>query len=218
MTILEKGEEWAHGLILGDEWANYLTHGLGILLSFIGCFFLILPSLESDNPLKPVCFVIYGLSLVLLYSASTIYHALKHPKLKKIFRTIDHCAIYLLIAGSYTPFTMIPLKGAWGWFLFGTIWGLAALGITFKIFFIHRFKIFSTLVYIAMGWLVLVAIEPLMNSYPYEGILWLVSGGLFYTLGVIFFAMDKNKFYHAIWHLFVMGGSMCHYFAILFYI
>jgi hemolysin III len=211
-------EEWARGWTLGDEWANAYTHGLGLLLSLLGFFFLVFPNLDNEDPWKLFSFTIYGISLVLLYSASTIYHVSKTPKLKKLFRKVDHCAIYLLIAGSYTPFTLMPLKGMYGWMLFGTIWSLAFLGIFLKSFFIHRFLKFSTFLYLLMGWLVIIAAEPLVNNFPYEGLIWLFVGGLSYTCGVIFFVMDKRKFYHAIWHLFVLGGSACQYFAILFYI
>jgi len=211
-------EDWAHAWILGDEWANILTHGLGLILSLLGFFFLIFLSLNSDDPWKLVSFTIYGGSLVLLYSASTIYHFIKTPRLKKTFRIIDHCAIYLLIAGSYTPFTLMPLKGIYGWVLFGAIWSLACLGIFLKSFYMHRFKKFSTMLYLLMGWLAIIAAEPLINNFPYKGLIWLVSGGLLYTLGVFFFVMDKRKFYHAIWHVFVIAGSTCHYFAILLYI
>ncbi len=211
-------EEWMQGLRLGDEWANSWTHGLGFLLSLIGLAILILVPLQEGNHWKLVNFAVYGGSLVLLYAVSTFYHALRQPQLKKIFRTIDHCAIYFLIAGSYTPFTMLLLEGAWGWTLFGIVWGLACIGIIFKIFFTHRFKILSTIIYLFMGWLVVIAAEPLIERLPYHGLCWLLVGGLFYTIVVIFFALDKRRFFHAIWHLFVMGGSICHYFAILLYL
>lgn len=214
---LHEVEDWAHAWILGDEWANTLTHGLGLLLSVLGLFFLIFFSRDSDDPWKLFSFVVYGGSLVLLYLASTIYHLSKTPKLKKIFRVIDHCAIYLLIAGSYTPFTLMPLKGLYGWLLFGAIWSLACAGIFLKSFYIHRFKRFSTALYLLMGWLAIIAAKPLVDNYPYEGLIWLVAGGILYTLGVFFFIQDKRKFYHAIWHLFVLAGSVCHYFSILLY-
>lgn len=210
-------EEWAHALVLGDEWANTLTHGLGLLLSVLGFSFLMHLSYDSDDPLKLASFVIYGASLVLLYAASTIYHLVKTPKLKKALRVVDHCAIYLLIAGSYTPFTLMPLKGLYGWMMFGAIWSLACLGIFLKAFYIHRFKKFSTALYLLMGWLAIIAAKPLIDSYPYEGLLWLLAGGVLYTLGVVFFVQDKKKFFHAIWHVFVIGGSVCHYFSISLY-
>lgn len=211
-------EEWAQGLLLGDEWANSLTHGIGLILSLIGFIFLLKTPFSEKDHWKLMNFAIYGGSLILLYAASTFYHAVKHPEFKKLFRTVDHCAIYLLIAGSYTPFTMLLLEGVWGWTLFGIVWGLAFLGILFKVFFKHRFKIFSTSLYLFMGWLVVVAIEPLVERFHATGVLWLLAGGLCYTIGVIFYVLDKRRFYHAIWHLFVLAGSVCHYLAVLFYL
>lgn len=213
-----ENEEWARGMILGDEWANSLTHGIGLLLSVIGLVMLVMIPLQEGDHWKLMNFAVYGGSLVLLYTASTLYHAARRPFLKKLFRTLDHCAIYLLIAGSYTPFTLLLLKESWGWALFNIVWSLAGIGIIFKIFFTYRFKILSTLIYLVMGWMVVVAAEPLMSRLPYEGLFWLIMGGLCYTIGVIFFALDSRRFFHAIWHLFVMGGSACHYFAILFYL
>lgn len=211
-------EDWAQAWVLGDEWANTLTHGLGLLLSVLGFFFLLFLSIQSGDPWKVFSLTIYGSSLVILYFSSTIYHFLTTPKFKKIFRIIDHSAIYLLIAGSYTPFTLLPLKGTYGWILFTAIWSLACIGIFLKLFYMHRFKKFSTALYLLMGWLAVIATEPLINNFPYEGLLWVLAGGLFYTCGVFFFVMDRRKFYHAIWHIFVVGGSACHYFAILLYI
>jgi hemolysin III len=215
---LSPEEQWAQGLLLGDEWANSLTHGIGLVLSLIGLILLILTPFQEGNHWKLLNFAVYGVSLVLLYAASTLYHAVRRPALKRLLRTVDHCAIYLLIAGSYTPFTMLLLQGVWGWTLFGIIWSLAFLGIIFKIFFIHRFQILSTSIYLLMGWLVVIAAEPFIDRFHYAGLCWVVAGGLCYTFGVIFYAFDKRRFYHAIWHLFVLSGSICHYFAILFYL
>lgn len=217
-TNVHQVEDWARGWVLGDEWLNGLTHGFGLFLSLLGIFFLVMPALDSNEPWKLFSFTVYGLSLILLYAASTVYHTLKQPKYKKRFRTIDHCAIYLLIAGSYTPFTLVPLLGSIGWLLFGVIWSLACVGIFLKCCFLHRFQRFSTALYLLMGWLVIIAVEPLMNTFPYEGLLWLLMGGLSYTFGVLFFVTDKRKYHHAIWHLFVLGGSACHYVAIALYI
>lgn len=211
-------EEWAQGLVLGDEWANSLTHGIGFLLSFIGLIILFTEAFEDGDFWKMISYGIYGLTLMLLYAASTLYHAVKRPRLKKFFRTVDHCAIYLLIAGTYTPFTLLVLEESWGMALFSVVWGLAGMGIVYKLFFAHRFKAFSTALYLSMGWMAVIAIEPFMNSIPYEGLCWIVAGGISYTGGVVFYLMDKRRFYHAIWHLFVMGGSICHYLAVLFYI
>lgn len=215
---LSSEDEWVQGMLLGDEWANCLTHGFGLLLSFIGLFILLITPMQNGDHLKMICLGVYGLSLILLYAASTLYHTVRSPRIKGIFRTIDHCAIYLLIAGSYTPFTLLILGGVWGWTLFAIVWGLALIGITFKIFFSHRFKLLSTSIYLLMGWLVVIATEPLLNSLHVAGLYWLFAGGLFYTAGVIFYVLDKRRFFHAIWHLFVLGGSLCHYLAILFYV
>ncbi len=215
---LSSDEEWAQGLLLRDEWANYLTHGMGFILSLIGFILLMETPFQEKDHWRLLNFAVYGGSLILLYAASTFYHAVKRPKLKRLFRTVDHCAIYLLIAGSYTPFTMLVLGGVWGWMLFGTIWSLAALGIFLKIFFQHRFKILSLSLYLFMGWLVVIAIEPLIERLHTQGLYWVLAGGICYSVGVVFYALDKRRFYHAIWHLFVLGGSICHYYAVFFYL
>lgn len=209
---------WMQGLILGDEWANCLTHGIGLILSIIGMIFLLLFPFQDGNHLKMLNYAIYGFSLILLYGASTFYHAVKSPKIKQQLRTLDHCAIYLLIAGSYTPFTIYILGGVWGWTLFSLVWGIAFLGIIAKIYFGHRFKLLSTALYLFMGWLIVIAAEPLMQMLHLHGLYLMILGGLCYTGGVIFFIMDKRPFFHAIWHLFVMGGSVSHYFCILMYV
>lgn len=215
---LDWEEEWACAFLLGDEWANCLTHAIGLVLSFIGLILLIQSPVRENDYWRLLNFTIYGGSLITLYAASTCYHAVRRPKLKRLFRIIDHCAIYVLIAGSYTPFTMLLLGGIWGWTLFSIIWSLAVLGIFMKLFYMHRFKILSTSLYLFMGWLVIIAVEPLMERFHSAGLYWLLAGGLCYTFGIIFFALDKRRFYHAIWHLFVLGGSICHYVAILFYL
>lgn len=215
---LHSHEQWQQGLLLGDEWANSLTHGIGFILSCIGLLLLILASFQDENNERLMIFAVYGGSLILLYAVSTLYHLVRTPKIKKLLRTVDHCAIYLLIAGSYTPFTMLLLRGGWGWMLFSIIWSLALIGIIFKVFFRHRFELLSTLIYLFMGWLVVIAAEPLISRFHAGGLYLLVAGGLCYTIGVIFYALDKRRFYHAIWHLFVLGGSICHYLAILFYL
>lgn len=211
-------EAWAQATLLGDEWANSLTHAIGLILSFIGLMFLLVTPLQENDHWKFMIFAIYGGSLILLYATSTFYHAVRRPKLKKMFRTLDHCAIYILIAGSYTPFTMILLNDVWGWTLFGIVWSLAVVGIVLKVWFRHRFPIFSTSLYLFMGWLVVVAAEPLMDRFHVNGLYWLLAGGLCYTIGVVFYVLDKRRFYHAIWHLFVLSGSTCHYLSVLFYL
>ena len=160
----------------------------------------------------------YGVTLVLLYAASTLYHGVRSRGLKRVLKVVDHSSIYLLIAGTYTPFTLINLRGRWGWTLFGLVWGLSLLGILFKIFFVDHFKIVSTTVYLAMGWVVVIALKPLLSLVPSGGILWLLAGGLSYTIGVGFYAWRKLPYNHAVWHVFVLAGSICHYFAVLFYV
>lgn len=215
---LAREDECFQGMLLGDEWANSLTHGLGLFLSFIALFFLLEIPLRESDAWRFVNFAIYGATLILLYGASTFYHAAKKREIKRVMQIVDHCAIYLLIAGTYTPFTMLLLEGLWGQVMFGIVWSLAILGILFKIAFKNRFKVLSTSLYLLMGWLVVFAAEPLAERLHVNGIYWVLGGGLSYTAGVVFYALDKRRFFHAIWHLFVLGGSICHYVAILFYL
>ena len=201
-----------------EEIANSITHGIGFLLSIAGLVILVVPASIHGDIRRVVCFSIYGSSLLILYAASTLYHSFTSGRIKYTLKIIDHSAIYLLIAGSYTPFTLILLRGALGWTFFATIWGLALTGIIFKMFFVNRFLVLSTATYLMMGWLALIAIYPIVQNIPSGAIGWLVTGGILYSLGVIFHFFDKMPFHHAIWHLFVLGGSICHYFAILFYV
>ena len=201
-----------------EEIANSVTHGIGFLLSIAGSCLLIVPASIHGDAWRIVSFSIYGSSLIILYGASTLCHSFSSERINHLFKIIDHSAIYLLIAGTYTPFVLIPLRGAWGWSFFGTIWVLALAGIAFKIFFVERFRVLSTVIYLLMGWLSLIAIQPIVEKIPFGGISWLVIGGILYSLGTIFYFLEKIPFHHAIWHLFVMGGSICHYFAILFYV
>ena len=201
-----------------EEVINSVTHGIGLVLSLAGLVVLVvLASLKGDG-LRVACSSVFGLSLTLLYAASTLYHSLRSPRAKHIFKIIDHAAIYVLIAGTYTPFTLISLRGFWGWTLFALVWGLAVFGVFFKIFHVDKFQFVSTLIYLAMGWMCLVAIKPILSMLPSGGLMWLFAGGMFYTVGVVFFAWKRIPYNHAIWHLFVMAGSLCHYFAVLFYV
>ena len=178
---------------------------------------VVLASLQGD-PWKIVSFSVYGAMLLMLYLSSTLYHSLR-GKAKKIFQKIDHQAIYLLIAGTYTPFTLVTLRGAWGWSMFGVIWGLAAFGMIQEIWTGKGARIISSVIYVLMGWLIVIAIKPLLRALPHRGFLWLLAGGLFYTIGVVFFALDeKLRHAHGVWHLFVLAGSASHFFAILFYV
>jgi hemolysin III len=204
-------------LLVLEERLNSLTHGIGAALS-ITALVLLLATCRDCTATRIVSYSIYGSSLILLYLASTVYHGVMEEKLKEIFGRIDHSAIYLLIAGTYTPFTLLTLKGGWGWTIFGIEWGLALAGIIYKVFFYtHKHRGVSTAIYLAMGWLAIIAIKPLLASLPTGGLIWLGIGGLSYSLGVIFYLWDRLPFAHVIWHLFVLGGSISHFFAIFFY-
>jgi len=200
------------------ELANSATHGMGLALSVAGCAVLVTLAALRGNAWHIVACSIYGGTLVCLYGASTVYHSVRSRRLKRILRIVDHSTIYLLIAGTYTPFTLVLLKGGWGWTLFGLVWGLSLAGILLKVWFVDRLPVVSTLVYVALGWLVIIAIKPVVALVPLAAILWLLAGGLLYTAGVGFFAWQKLPYHHAIWHLFVLGGSVCHYFAVLYYV
>lgn len=201
-----------------EEYANIGTHAVGVVFSIAALVLMVLYAVENGDPYFIVAVSIFGATLILLYLMSTLYHSVRHPKVKHVFRVFDHSCIYLLIAGSYTPFTLVTLRGGWGWTLFGLTWGLALCGIIFKIFFTKRFSILSTLMYIALGWLVIVAIKPLLGAVPTGGVAWLVAGGLLYTFGVVFYAWRRIPYHHAIWHLFVMAGSFCHFLAVYYYV
>lgn len=201
-----------------EELANGITHGVGLVLSILGLIALVALSVMRGNAWHIAGCTTFGVTMVLLYAASTLYHTFHTPRLKRILKILDHTAIYLLIAGTYTPFTLVNLRGFWGWTLFSLVWGLSVFGILWKLFHVERFQIVSTLVYVGMGWLALIAIKPLMSAVPATGIVWLVAGGLFYTVGVLFFAMKRFPYNHAIWHVFVMAGSICHYFAVVLYV
>lgn len=202
-----------------EELINSVTHGLGLLLSVTALVLLVVFSSIYGTAWHIVGCSIYGATLVLLYGASTIYHSCKKPRHKQFLKIVDHGCIYFLIAGTYTPFLFVTLKGGWGWSLFGVIWGLAIAGFIFKIFYVHRFQIVSTLIYILMGWLMLIAFSPLKENLASAGIRWLFLGGIAYTAGTLFFAASKKiKFSHSVWHLFVLIGSICHFFSVLFYV
>lgn len=201
-----------------EELANSITHGIGLALSVAGTIVLVVLAILRGSALHIVGCTTFGVTLVLLYAASTMYHTFRTQRLRRILRILDHAAIYLLIAGTYTPFTLVNLRGFWGWTLFSLVWGLSVFGILWKLFHVERFQIVSTVIYIAMGWLVVIAIKPLFEAVPLWGIAWLVAGGLFYTVGVFFFAFNKLPYNHAIWHVFVMAGSICHYLAVMLYV
>lgn len=203
---------------LGEEIAHGLTHGIGIVLAIAGLCVLVTFSALYGSAVHVVASSIFGASMIVLYTASTLYHSLPMPETKRIMRVVDHASIYLLIAGTYTPFTLVTLEGAWGWSLFGVVWGLAIVGIIFKLFFTGRFDRLSVAIYVAMGWCGLVAIKPMMAALPTLGLWLLVAGGLAYTGGVIFYLLERMRYHHAVWHLFVMAGTTLHYFVILFFV
>lgn len=202
-----------------EEIVNAITHALGFALSIAGLTVLVVLAARLAEPWRIVTFSVYGASLVLLYLASTCYHiAPAGGRAKNIFRSMDHCAIYVLIAGTYTPFMLVSLGGAWGWSLFAILWALALAGVLVKSCLRPRSSILSTVLYVAMGWAGLVAAGPIVRALPVECIVWVLAGGAAYTLGVIFFLAGRLPYNHAIWHLFVIKGSVCHFLAVLLYV
>lgn len=198
--------------------ANAVTHGVGFGLSIACLVLLVVFACLRKGAWEIVSCSVYGVMLVVMYLASTLYHSIHAPRVRHVLNILDHAAIYLLIAGTYTPYLLVPLRGGLGWSLFGVIWGLAALGIVFQALFISRYKILSTLTYLAMGWMVVGTIVPLLNALPTMAIVWLAIGGVCYTLGTVFYVWQRLKFAHAIWHLFVLAGSLSHFFGILFFV
>ncbi len=197
-----------------EEIANALTHGIGALLA-IGAGAVLISLLAIEGGARElVSAAVFVGSLVLLYTASTLYHLARDPELKSRLKVLDHCAIFLLIAGTYTPFTIAAMRGGWGWSLFGVIWGLALTGILFKLFFTGRYRYLSTATYIGMGWLIVIAFVPLTQALTPAALAWLVAGGVMYTVGTLFYHAHRLPYSHAIWHLFVLGGSVCHFSAV----
>jgi len=213
-----KGQTSAKIYTLGEEIANSITHGIGAGLSIAGLTLLVVLAALYGNVYQIVSFSIYGATLIILYLASTLYHSFQQAKVKRVFRVIDHASIFLLIAGTYTPFLLVGIRGVMGWTLLIIVWGLALLGVGFKALFIHRFEKLSVLAYILMGWLSVIAFKEMLANIPLGGMILLGVGGVVYTVGVIFYAMTKVRYTHTIWHLFVLGGSICHYFAVLLYL
>ena len=198
-----------------EEFANALTHGVGATAALAGGSVLITLAARYGDAWQLAGAMVFGVCLLLLYIASTLYHAIRTPVLKARLKVFDHCAIYLLIAGTYTPFTLIGLRGELGWWLFAAIWTLALAGVVFKLFFTGRFKLLSTLIYIAMGWLVLVAIVPVFRALDGWTFGWLLAGGACYTLGTFFYHRPTMRYSHAVWHMFVIAGSVCHYVSVM---
>lgn len=201
-----------------EELANSLTHGLGALLGVAGLVLLVVASVRYGDAWHVTSTAIFGTTLVLLYTASTLYHSIPGERRKHLLRKFDHAAIFLLIAGTYTPFMLVTLRGPWGWSLFGVVWGLAATGVALKFWFAGRFRLASTLIYLGMGWLVMIALKPLLAALPRAGFVWLVAGGACYSLGTIFYLWKKLPYHHAVWHLWVLAGSVCHWVAVYGYV
>ena len=206
------------GYSVGEEIANSVTHGIGVLLAILGLVVLVVFASLHGNAWHIVSCSIFGGTLLLLYLSSTLYHSIPSPKIKRLLRVFDHSAIYLLIAGTYTPFTLVNLRGPWGWSLFGIVWGIALLGIILKLTPYAQLRGVSTTLYLIMGWTVIIAIKPMLAVLAPTGFTLLLLGGLAYTFGVIFYAWKRLPYGHAIWHLFVLAGSCCHFFAVFYYV
>ena len=201
-----------------EEKINVVSHGIGIIMSIIASIFLIIKGVENNNAINLFGYIVYGVSLILLYSASTIYHNSKTESVRRKLNVFDHASIYVLIAGTYTPYSLITLNGTTGWIVFGIIWSLAISGVILKLFFIGKYNILSTSMYVIMGWLMIIAVKPMAENLSKEGLLWLLVGGISYTIGAVLYSIKKIKFNHAIFHVFVLIGSMCHFISIYFYV
>lgn len=201
-----------------EEKLNVLTHGFGVLLSVLALILLILKSKDYDKSIYIISCIIYGVSMVLLYTASTLFHSAKQQEKRNRLQIFDHASIYVLIAGTYTPFTLLVLDGWVGWTIFGISWGLAIVGVILKLFFTGKYDKISTIAYVLMGWLIVFAIKPLIDNLSFEGLMWLFSGGIFYTVGALLYSREKIKYNHAIFHIFVLLGSFAHFMAIYYHI
>ena len=201
-----------------EEITNIISHAIGFILSIVALVLLVTHANKYGNIVHIVSFGIFGVSLIILYGASTFYHSTKKPELRNRLRVFDHASIYVLIAGSYTPFTLVTLKGPLGWSILGIAWGMALTGIILKLFLTGKYKLISTLMYVFMGWIIIFAIKPVINNLSSEGLLWLVAGGMSYTIGAIIYSIKKIKFNHAIFHLFVLAGSACHFVSVFYYV
>lgn len=201
-----------------EELANRLTHGLAALVSVPALVVLLLAAASTGDPYRVVASAVFAGSLTLFYVISTLYHSLRGQRTRYVFRILDHAGIYLVIAASYTPFTLVALRGGSGWALFATVWALALAGMVFKSLMPHRLRLLAPMLYIALGWLIVVDLEGLLAAVPGKGVAWLVAGGVAYTAGIAFYACDRLPYNHAIWHLFVIAGSACHYLSVLWYV
>lgn len=218
MTVKSKPTKTSHSYTVAEEVAHALTHGIGAVLSIVGLVVMILWALAYGDTWHVVSAIIYGASLILLYTASTLYHAFPWPRIKRFFQQLDHAAIYVLIAGTYTPFALVNLRGPWGWSLLGVVWSIALLGVGLELFKRERVKWLSLSLYLGLGWMALVAIKPMLDNVDSMGLLLLLAGGLAYSFGVIFYVWKSLRFHHAIWHLFVLAGSILHFFSVFYYV
>lgn len=215
MGLLHDKPTWRNPFYtVQEEIVNSVTHGVGAGLSIAGLAVLVVLAVRYGDAWQVVSVSVFGASLVLLYSASTLYHAVQQPRVKEVLRKLDHASIYLLIAGTYTPFLLISLRGPTGWTLLTVVWIMATLGVLWKMFFTGRFEVIATIVYVLMGWMGVIAVRDMVAAIPTTGLVFLFAGGIIYTLGVIFYAIEKIPYNHAVWHLFVLGGSVCHFFAV----
>ena len=201
-----------------EEKTNIISHAFGLVLSIVALVFMLVRASLYGNAWHVVSVSIFGASLILLYTASAFYHSAKDPKIRSRLRVFDHATIYILIAGTYTPFTLVTLHGSIGWTVFGISWAMAVSGVVLKLFYTGRYDVLSTLMYVFMGWIIMFAIKPLVNSLPLEGLYWLIAGGVAYTTGAILYGIKQIKFNHAIFHMFVLLGSFCHFMAVYFYV
>ena len=201
-----------------EEFLNTITHAIGILLSLIATFFLLNKALAIGQTVYIISFAVFGISLLILYSASTLYHGAKNIHRKKKLKIFDHAAIYVLIAGTYTPFALISLKGVWAWSIFSVEWGLALIGIILKLFYTGKYEKASTIAYVLMGWIVVIAVKPLLNNLSAQGVRWLFIGGGFYTVGALLYSIKKIPYNHAIFHVFVLLGSYSHFVSVYYYV
>ena len=201
-----------------EEKLNVTTHGIGLILSVVALVLLVMHASEMGTTRHVVSITIFGASLILLYSASTLYHYFQHPDIRRKLNILDHASIYVLIAGTYTPFTLVTLQGTLGWVIFGITWGIAFIGVFLKLFYTGRFDKASTIAYVAMGWVIIFAIKPLIANLPVNGLYWLFAGGVFYTIGAVLYSIKKLKYNHVIFHVFVLLGSFSHFMAVYFYV
>ena len=201
-----------------EEVLHSVTHGVGALLSILGLSWMLYLSIAAADPWRIVASSIYGATLITLFLASTVYHAMYASRHREIFRLLDHCAIYLLIAGTYTPFLLVSMRTDTGWWLFGTIWALATAGIVKKLWFRHRFPKLALASYLAMGWLIVVAAPQLANAIGANGMGWLIAGGISYSVGAVFYSAEKIPFNHTVWHVLVLGGSVCHFLGVVWHV